>query len=232
MCRGRGKPTCTELGIDSAHWSRVAPLMPPAYFDGQLIAFNEAVRHASIGDAEKARAELRLIRSDVMQSWFIEHGQQSGYFRDKRFRRSKPAATVARDSTRLSKRIELEVFARDGDRCRYCGVRLVPLDVLKAFGKVVGRDAFRATGTNLERHGVVLAFRANADHVVPWTLGGRTDLDNLVSACWGCNFGKSNYTLDQIGVEDPRSRPIPCADGWDGLVSYLPALKANAMRAI
>jgi 5-methylcytosine-specific restriction endonuclease McrA len=77
---------------------------------------------------------------------------------------------------------------------------------------------------------VVLAFRANVDHVVPWTLGGRTDMENLVSACWCCNYGKSSYTLEQIGLDDPRLRPTPESDGWDGLTSSLPGLRANAVR--
>ena len=230
MCRGRGKSICTELGSDVSLWSKEAPLIPPVWFDGQLSIFEEAVRLASIGDIEKARDKLRSIRSEDLQTWFIEHGQQSGEFRKRHFRLAKPTVTVAFDPVRFPEKLAAEVFKRDGYRCRYCCFRIVPMMVLKAFSKAVGRDAFRMSGKNLERHGMVFACRGIADHVRPWNLGGRTDMDNLVSACWSCNYGKSGYTLEQIGVDDPRSRPIPIADGWDSLVSYLSALKANVMR--
>jgi 5-methylcytosine-specific restriction endonuclease McrA len=89
---------------------------------------------------------------------------------------------------------------------------------------MVGRDVFRASRTNQERHGVVLAFRANIDHVVPWKLGGKSDDSNLVTACWSCNYGKAQYTLDQIGLDDPRDRkPKMLIDGWDGLTSFIRA---------
>lgn len=100
------------------------------------------------------------------------------------------------------------------------------MQVLAAFARVVGVKAFRATGTNEERHGAVLAFRANVDHVVPWRLGGATSPDNLVTACWSCNCGKAGYTMEQLGIDDPRNVSA-CVDKWDGLLSHLRGLQAN-----
>lgn len=89
---------------------------------------------------------------------------------------------------------------------------------MKAFMGVVGQEAFAATGsTNASRHGAVLTFRANVDHVLPWQRGGWTHLENLVSACWPCNYGKDRYTLDELGLDDPRLRAPVLSDGWDGL---------------
>jgi 5-methylcytosine-specific restriction endonuclease McrA len=232
MCRGGDKKSCTELGSNPAIWSKTAPLIPPVWFDGQLTIFEEAVRLASIGEVEKAHEQLRLIRSGDLQSWFIEHGQMSGEFRKRHFDVARPVVAVEPDPVRSPAKLEAEVFKRDGYRCRYCGLRLVPMVVLKAFSNVVGRDAFRPTGKNMERHGMVFAFRGIADHVMPWKLGGRTDLDNLVSACWSCNYGKSGYTVEQLGVDDPRGRPVSVSDGWDGLKSFLPALKASVRNHI
>lgn len=152
----------------------------------------------------------------------------AGMVRDAYFKRVVPAVpTAQRDQLRSPQRFAKAVFARDGYRCRYCGVRLVPAEVLKAFGRAVGSDTFATAGTNLQRHGVALAFRAIADHVTPWTRGGRTDMENLVSACWSCNYGKADFTVDQIGLEDPRTRPVDTSDGWDGLTSRLAALRAH-----
>ena len=46
--------------------------------------------------------------------------------------------------------------------------------------------------------------KAVADHVFPWSLGGATSLDNLVTSCGGCNYDKEHWTLEQLGIEDPR----------------------------
>lgn len=62
--------------------------------------------------------------------------------------------------------IRFDVFNRDGFRCRYCG-------------------RGPAQGVYLE-----------ADHVIPRSAGGPDTLDNLVTACWDCNRGKSDKPLD------------------------------------
>jgi hypothetical protein len=115
------------------------------------------------------------------------------------------------------------VFERDFYSCRYCGLKLVDKAVLVAFERAVGISVFCIRGTNAQQHGVVHAFKIVADHVVPHRRGGRTDLDNLVTACPGCNYGKEAFTLEQLGISDPRDRP-PERNGWDGLRSLLPGL--------
>ena len=79
--------------------------------------------------------------------------------------------------------------------------------------------------TNLTTHGCAIAFRAVADHLNPFAGGGTTLFDNLVTACYPCNFGKANFTLADLALEGPRP---PLLDGWDGLELLLPALKALA----
>ena len=107
-----------------------------------------------------------------------------------------------------------ELFKRDGWRCRWCGCRVVPPQA---------RDAMRAGlpgavpwGVKEGYHGAFFALTASVDHVVPHSAGGSNDLENLVTACWSCQFGRGSYTLEQFGLVDPRSRP-PVVDGWDGL---------------
>lgn len=39
------------------------------------------------------------------------------------------------------------------------------------------------------------------DHIVPYSLGGLTELDNLVVACLGCNRKKGSKTLEESGME-------------------------------
>lgn len=62
--------------------------------------------------------------------------------------------------------LRFDVFRRDGFCCRYCGRSV--------------------------NDGAIL----EADHVIPESKGGPTTLDNLVTACWACNSGKSDKDID------------------------------------
>lgn len=62
--------------------------------------------------------------------------------------------------------LRFDVFARDGFRCMYCGI---------------------GAGDGALLH---------ADHVIPVSKGGKTTMDNLVTACIDCNLGKSNKELE------------------------------------
>lgn len=114
-------------------------------------------------------------------------------------------------------------YRRDGYRCRYCGIRVIPIEVLRLYEGVVGTRFFAATAKNAS-HGAAIVFRATYDHVEPLNCGGRHSLDNLVTACYSCNFGKGPYTLQQLGLDDPRSRRA-MSDSWDGLVSLIPKVR-------
>lgn len=67
-----------------------------------------------------------------------------------------------------SMRLRYEVLARDHFTCRYCG-------------------ASPKKDTNVTLH---------IDHIVPWSKGGKTVLDNLQTLCSKCNLGKSD--LDPV----------------------------------
>lgn len=49
------------------------------------------------------------------------------------------------------------------------------------------------------------------DHVVPFSLGGKTDMLNLVAACKPCNGRKDNKTPSQSGMH-PRNQPRELSD--------------------
>jgi hypothetical protein len=67
------------------------------------------------------------------------------------------------------KRLRFLILERDGFRCRYCG-----------------------RSPNLDPN-VVL----HVDHVVAVAQGGKTCEENLVTACWDCNIGKTDKILEQ-----------------------------------
>ena len=226
MCRA--KALCAVLGDRPEFWSTRAPLLAPPWFNAQIDAFAAAVQAAALGDKRKAVEHLATVKSTDLRVWYVEHGQMSGRFRVRGRRLPVPQAiSPSRDAQRSPDAFAKQLFLRDGHLCRYCGVRVVPKQVLAAFAAVVGVKVFCATGTNEARHGVVLAFRANVDYVVPWKLGGPTNPDNLVTACWSCNYGKAGYTIEQLGIEDPRKFG-PYLGEWDGLLSSLIGLQKHA----
>lgn len=72
----------------------------------------------------------------------------------------------------VSKKLRFEIFRRDNFACRYCGLAA-------------------ADGAVLE-----------PDHVVPRARGGKDVATNLVTACDGCNSGKSDTPLSAPPIED------------------------------
>jgi len=70
--------------------------------------------------------------------------------------------------------------------------------------QVVERDGFRC------RYCAVTVNRPNLDHVLPESKGGKTDLQNLVVSCKGCNSKKGTRAPDEAGM---TLLPIGTAEG-------------------
>lgn len=121
------------------------------------------------------------------------------------------------------------LVARDGHHCRFCGAPLIRAEVRKMLCKLYP-EAAQWHSTNCEaQHRGLQAMWLQYDHVVVWSRGGETTLENLVIACAACNFGRDRYTLEEMGVRDPRT-PIrlPTWVGrqeWTGLEEILPESK-------
>jgi len=109
------------------------------------------------------------------------------------------------------------VFRHDGWRCRYCGCRVIPSRVRRWMDKrLPGAVRWDDNGMAPGCHAGFWTLWGTVDHVVPRARGGRNEPANLVTACVVCNFAKDHYTLEQVGLADPRCRQ-PVLDGWDGL---------------
>lgn len=72
-----------------------------------------------------------------------------------------PKMYMKRDRNLVGLKLRYQVLKRDGFKCQYCG------------------------GTPQE--GYIL----HVDHKTPRSKGGRAEMDNLITACWLCNEGKS-----------------------------------------
>ena len=225
MCRG--KEFCSELGHDPNKWSKNCPLPLPDFFNSSLEKFSVSVRELTLRNTKAALDALFECNSEEVGSYFMEHGQQSAYFRvfdraaiDKQNKKMKK---INKDP-RINAAIEKEIFIRDSYRCRYCGLRIISKDVFAQYARIVGQDVFSTSRINSKRNGLTLGLRGVADHVEPYSGGGKTDSNNLVTSCYSCNFGKAGYTLQQMGILDPRLRE-PIEDDWMGLTEFLPSLK-------
>jgi 5-methylcytosine-specific restriction endonuclease McrA len=210
------------LGNDPSSWSRNCPLPKPAFFSEALAQFILAFKAAENGDSDLARKLLDKTQDDELRSWYIEHGQMSGWHhRVKALNLPLPKSYQGIfDNPKIPEILSHRVFKRDGYHCRYCESRVIDERALKRFQSLIGKEYFQYSGkSNQIRHGIALNFRATADHVVPIKRGGKTQIENLVTSCWSCNYGKLNALVEQMGIDDPRTRPPILTEDWSGLIS-------------
>lgn len=176
------------------------------------------------GDRRQAADLLREADMPVLTSW-IESlwGKVSDEIH--RYRKVPGAPPIVPEAERFRPKnpnadLKRAVIARDGQRCRFCGVPVIRTEVRDRWRRLQP-DAIRWGTTNAERHPAFQCFWLQYDHVLPWTRGGRTALENVVVTCAGCNFGRMNWTLEEVGLLDPRERPVdpprPGLEDWDGL---------------
>ena len=203
MCKQREAEFCTELGKDPAAWSTSAPLKKPEWIQDSFEILMQALTFASSGKIENARSVLKNSRDLDMRNWYNVHAQNISKWRFENFKVKSPEPILPLDSLKTFSKFESKLFARDNFKCRYCSDHVIPKKVFKKAHSVIGAGDLPLGRTNLTRSGFYLIFVATLDHVTPWSLGGRTDDSNLVTSCWSCNYGKANYTVEQIGISNP-----------------------------
>lgn len=224
MCRGQN--FCTELGTVPSKWDKESPLRPLDWFHDEIEIFILAVNKFIEGNREDCIQLLDSIKNTEITQWYIEHGQMSGKHRNAILQRPYPSKIPIeqRDSIRSPSKYQLEVFSRDGYRCRYCGIKLVDQNFLRKFIKALDYSNFHRGRTNLDTHGIIHLTWPVADHVKPWNIGGETSLENLVSSCPSCNYGKDGYTCDQLGIQNPLERNV-IKNSWNGLKELVEEFK-------
>jgi len=118
-----------------------------------------------------------------------------------------------------TKKFEYGIFARDNWSCRFCGVRGVDPRARKVITSLFP-DETRWAGKDKDKHHAFLALSLSLDHILPYSRGGDNTDSNLLAACYPCQFGRNNWTLEEVGLNDPRMRE-PVNSGWDGLTRLL-----------
>lgn len=203
MCKQGDAEFCSELGKDSSYWSANAPLEKPEWIKDSFQILVDAITQASAGKVELARSILKNSRDLEMRTWYHVHAQNVAKWRFDTFKIETPEPILPLDPENRFSKFESKLFARDNYKCRYCADPVIPKKVFEKAQSLIGSTDLPLGRTNLTRSGFYLMFVATLDHVIPWSLGGRTDETNLVSSCWSCNYGKANFTVEQIGIRNP-----------------------------
>jgi hypothetical protein len=204
MCKQKGRSFCSELGEDSSLWSKEAPLPKPNWITDSFQAFSESLELISEDRLIEAKSLLKNSPDLEMREWFSVHAQNTGAWRSKAFGIPAPAPIVPLDANTRFDKFEAPLFARDNFRCSYCSCEVLPKKEFRKVNLVLGPDALPMGNSNATRSGFYVMFVATLDHVLPLSRGGRTDETNLVTCCWSCNYGKANFTVEQLGLSDPR----------------------------
>lgn len=135
----------------------------------------------------------------------------------------KPLPKEARDASRMpTKDVQYSIFWRDGWHCRYCGIKVISTAARKKLVQIFP-DQTKWGAKEFQRHSSLYAMAASLDHIVPHSRGGKNEVGNFVTACYCCQFGRGNFTLEEVEFNNPLQRP-PVITGWDGL-TRLEALK-------
>lgn len=110
---------------------------------------------------------------------------------------------------------KLRLHMRDGYHCRFCGIPVIRKEVRERIRKIYSQAQLWGK-QNVEQHAAFQAMWVQYDHLLPHARGGNNDLENIVITCAPCNYGRMSYTLNEVGLIDPRTRE-PIRSTWDGL---------------
>jgi hypothetical protein len=181
----------------------------------------EAVTAHLAGRPGRADELIRAADMPVIREWTESlWGGSSPYVRFRAVDGAPPSLPKAdRVKTRMPNTAEQRTLhQRDGYHCRFCGIPVIRKEVRVRI-RAVYEAALPWGFTNPSQHAAFQAMWAQYDHVLPHARGGNSSLQNTVITCAPCNFGRMNFTLEEIGLTDPRLRE-PSKSSWSGLEHF------------
>lgn len=205
-------------------------LLPPLpEHEAAAELLSEAADAILAGDLDVARGLVRRADMPVL----FEHTALVMSGSDPRIQRRRPVEVTGIKAAKIASRMPSSeatkaLFARDGWRCRFCDCCVVPPKVRTAMRVTLPGAIPWSEAEGF--HGAFYAISASVDHIVPHSAGGTNADENLVTACWSCQFGRGAWSLEEVGLLDPRARP-PVTNGWDGLERLLTRVVPSAVVA-
>jgi len=198
---------------------RICLVPPPAEVEIAATMLQHAAAAHLRGDRAKVLHWLNMSNMGAIRAWTESAwGKQAPRTRPKPMRPQVAAGELdpLRNAGAALKR---QLHERDGYRCRYCGAPVIRAEVRRRLAaaypeaKLWGR-------TNSSQHAALQAMWAQYDHLLPHAHSGRTSLHNMVVSCAPCNFGRMQYLLSELDLQDPLSRAV-LPSPWDGLEGLL-----------
>jgi 5-methylcytosine-specific restriction endonuclease McrA len=184
---------------------------------------NDAVTAHIDGRFSDAESLIEQANMSAIRDWARSLVGKNSEYNTPRFLSGSTVLTEQRDPLRKpSSESERILHVRFGYHCCFCGTPIfrkqVRTRLVDSYPKVISRSQKEA-----DRHPAIYVMKAQYDHVVPHSRGGRNDIENLVVTCVPCNFGRNKFTLEEMGLFDPRTRqPVECTvPDWDGLERLL-----------
>jgi 5-methylcytosine-specific restriction endonuclease McrA len=180
------------------------------------------------GDHSTADSLIRSANIAAVRAWTesllgskAANPDQQMYHRFREVPSAPPYLPKAqRSSGRMPSSAEQSIIIeRYGRNCIFCGIPLINKQVRILLNSVYP-DALPWGRTNQSQHAAFQCMRMQFDHVIPHSRGGDNSLENIVITCAPCNFGRMQWTLDEVGLIDPRERPTQ-QSSWDGLERVL-----------
>lgn len=212
-------------------------IQPPAEAWKIVDLFSDAADALMDGDRNRAnkliaKANQPWISKHLKRAW-SEYNRETHPYKwnaDYKSRKLLPKNQCDRRTPLAA--MQHEMFKRDAWHCRYCGIPVI--DGHDAFEKLKlhaqGLSAWQWGSKNAQQHPGAALIRGVPEHVKPWSAGGPTNLENLVTACWPCNGAKYNALLEEAGLTDPRKRSPVKHRNWDGLRRLLQLPKPPRKR--
>lgn len=173
------------------------------------------------GRSDLAEELIRLADMPVIREWTESlWGTNSPYVKCRVVADAPPSLPKEqRVKTRMPTLAEkTALHQRDGYHCRFCGISVIRAEVRQRI-KSIYPNALPWGKTNMQQHAAFQAMWLQYDHLLAHARGGNNDLENMVITCAPCNFGRMNYTLEEVGLIDPRTREI-VRSTWDGLERF------------
>jgi hypothetical protein len=169
---------------------------------------------------QKSHTEELIVMADMpaIASWTESiWGASSQYLQ---FRKAQASINEPSDCSRTLSRMpnaseKTALHLRDGFHCRFCGIPVIRKEIREILRKSYPL-ALRWGNRNVLQHAAFQAMWLQYDHIIPHAKGGTNDLDNLLITCAPCNFGRSSYTLEEVGLLNPLQFS-PHKSSWDGL---------------
>jgi len=189
---------------------------------------NEAVDAHLAGDRVRADSLLRETNRPVVREWteslWGSAKVNPNQWQYRRLRAVADSPPCLPKPERVQKRKpstaeQAAIIDRCGRYCVFCGVPLIRFEVRAVFHRLYP-EAVPWGSTNPSQHAAFQALWLQFDHLLPHSRGGDNSLSNVVVACAGCNYGRMDNTLEELGLIDPRSRIAP-GGTWDGLERVL-----------